>query len=755
MHTQKRLLLFSLALVMALLVSAIQPAAVYADDGTPPEGTPTETSGIDPQGSDEPNTDPATPPETEESVSLPEVLEQVPEGTEVVVLNEDGQVEPLATEEAQQALTTSDPFWCPDGGGTIPGAGDCTTSYGTFTLLLAFLDANDTNLTYQQDGTIYVTSGAYAGGEASIDIDGADYGDMQLYSLTLQGGWNSVSQVVDSTSTFSVPLSISWLGGVTLNDVNVTATASGATGADLDTCLYDSVTGLCDDTVRYGTGDVTVNDSNFNGNSFNGLVIDSGGDVILDTVQANGNGLTGAYITAADDDGTGDIFVYDSTFSNNVNGTGLDIFTDGSITLDNVTANSNNDGAILDTTPGTGDIYITDSIFGDSLNALSGNDYTGLNAYSAGNITLEDVDASYNAQDGAYLDALSGTGGIWITDSLFVENGEWGIKALTEEGDVTLDLVTVDGNDVTQIGAFIKTFGGGDVWVEDSDFLYMTDTGLLVVSSGTVNLIDVDVVQNNGDGVKIYSTYTYACFGDTGIPVYVDGGFYEENGFYGLRVLPGPDGTLTFVTPPTFNLNGEGDYLLDLSEPVCSHEGKGGSEEGPGKLPNIVEVPFTGGEPVEQDCEAFSSNILVLPDGTHVNYGCPFEGYNTLKGLNEEDLPGPLGAGADFIAGLSLGLLDPDQAIITINEDGTLTITFLIPEGSRARGYDILYWDPAANNGAGAWVTLPQHQFGQRPTALNPDDPMDGRRIKSGVRQKGDSVSVTVNFTGVFVLVAR
>jgi hypothetical protein len=157
---------------------------------------------------------------------------------------------------------------------------------------------------------------------------------------------------------------------------------------------------------------------------------------------------------------------------------------------------------------------------------------------------------------------------------------------------------------------------------------------------------------------------------------------------------------------------------------------------------------------VEQDCETYSGNILQLPNGNWVQFDCPFDGSTMLEGLNEEDLPGPLGAGADFLAGVSVGLQDPDQVAVTLNEDGTITITFVIPEDSNARGYDILYWDPSANDGQGGWVTLPQ-AFGDGSTPLNSDDPDDGRRVRSGVHQDGDTVSVTVNFTGVFVLVAR
>ena len=146
----------------------------------------------------------------------------------------------------------------------------------------------------------------------------------------------------------------------------------------------------------------------------------------------------------------------------------------------------------------------------------------------------------------------------------------------------------------------------------------------------------------------------------------------------------------------------------------------------------------------------------MLPDGTWVKFGCPFEGSVTLEGLLEEELPGPLGAGAEFVSAITYGMTDLEGLEVTVNPDGTITLKFKIPEDSDARAYDILYWDTSANNGAGAWVTLPQYKIGQpQAVALNPGDPEDGRLITSGVKQKGDYVTVTVNFTGTFVLVAR
>jgi hypothetical protein len=233
----------------------------------------------------------------------------------------------------------------------------------------------------------------------------------------------------------------------------------------------------------------------------------------------------------------------------------------------------------------------------------------------------------------------------------------------------------------------------------------------------------------------------------------VDGGVFTNNGEYGLMVKPGPLGTLTFVTPSTFSGNTLGDYLLDISDPEtkdCTPVEEPPTET---KEPLVVEVPSNGGTPVEQDCELYSGTILKLPNGTWMKVGCPYEGFSLLEDLAEENLPGKLGAGTSFAGGVTVSLLDGEGNVI-LNEDGTVTINFLIPEDSRGRGYSILFWDTTLNDGVGGWVTLPLFEAGTS-FPLNPDKPEDTRTVVSGVQQVGNVVTVTVNFSGAFVLVER
>lgn len=517
-----------------------------------------------------------------------------------------------------------------------------------------------------------------------------------------------------------------------------------------------------------GVGNVSVNNSNFgdtssNGNNMTGLNINSGGAITLLNVISSYNGTNGAYLKAEDD-----ITVTNSTFNENVHfnfpqDPGLYAKSNGGdITLVDVVADGNRYGAgVVLLTSGTGEVSVT----GTSPNSshFNWNGTFGVQAQSSnGDITLENIVASNNISKGAYLTSYN-TGNIFVLDSWFVENGAYGVYATANKGDVTLDLVREDGDDetlpsnnLTNVGAYLTSYQG-NVFVSNSFFEYNTETGLVVVAGKQISLLNVTADHNKGNGVEAFSPYTTTCKSpDTtvvNVAVNVDGSTFTNNGKYGIMVKPGPAGTLVFVTPAVFGGNGLGDYLLDLSDPSdCPVKEETPSDSEKPDTSNTVTVPSIGGEPVEQDCTQFSSTILELPNGTWVKVGCPFEGFSNLEEVEQDGLPGALGAGTDFMAGVTVSLTDEDGNAI-LNEDGTVTVNFSIPENSRARSYSILFWDPTLNNGEGGWVKLPVFEFGTS-FPLHPDDPDDDRLITSGVQQVGNSLSFTVNFPGVFVLVS-
>src|SRR5690606_10632071 len=70
--------------------------------------------------------------ETEpKSLSVAELIESLPENTDLIVLNEGGEALPLVSEEAAEVLEGGDPQWCPVG--VTPGATSCSPTFATFT----------------------------------------------------------------------------------------------------------------------------------------------------------------------------------------------------------------------------------------------------------------------------------------------------------------------------------------------------------------------------------------------------------------------------------------------------------------------------------------------------------------------------------------------------------------------------------------------------------------------------------------------
>ncbi|HNE06084.1 MAG TPA: hypothetical protein PLT08_16275, partial [Anaerolineales bacterium] len=137
--------LFPIALILALTLSMIGTRSVLADDAppTPTDEVPTETPPVE------------EPSETQEPLeqTVPEILEQLPAETEIVVLDENSEPLPLVSNEAANVLVTGDPQWCP--AGVTPGTdtlSQCTVAHASFNDLINDLQTN--SATYYGSGTI-------------------------------------------------------------------------------------------------------------------------------------------------------------------------------------------------------------------------------------------------------------------------------------------------------------------------------------------------------------------------------------------------------------------------------------------------------------------------------------------------------------------------------------------------------------------------------------------------------------------------
>jgi len=447
--------LLTLTIVFVFIFSLFSTVNVLADDATPPPAAVTQAPVV-PDATDPPaatdvpaatqapvatevpvttdvpaTTDAtiATDVSTQETTNTQEVLDQLPANTTLVILDENGQPEPLATQNAANIFVNGDPMWCP--GTTLPGGAGCTSGYHSFNDLITELQSGPES----GSGTIYVsydysTSDPLATtSDASNDII-FDYGSVALTDLVVQGGWDFGSNAVIGTSSivgaktfqfwdwggYGEPASLTinniifdgghnngtgvyigpdpngddWVdGNVALNNVSVNASDYGA-------YIYT-------DSTTSGSGAVTVTGGDFTNNKSTGLTIgDDGYNVWWDY---NPGGYSWGYDTNGPV--TGDVSISNATFSENYagsgNGNGLEVYSYGNITLDNISANENwNIGAILDNSCGctTSNIFVSSSNFNTNGQSDVGR---GLIAHSNGDITLTSISANENSGGGAEL----------------------------------------------------------------------------------------------------------------------------------------------------------------------------------------------------------------------------------------------------------------------------------------------------------------------------------------------------------------
>ncbi len=544
------------AIFFALILSAMNVAPALADESAPPEPAPTEEA-VDETESTTPEEEAVTPPADEEtdsaveteSTSVAEVVEALPEDTTLVVVDENGEALPLASEEAAEAIELADPQWCP--AGVTPGGAGCSPVFSSFNdvastpavdTLIEWLIANPQS----KAGVIwiektYTGTGALEG--AAVILDGSLYGTTANFALTINGGWNGGTlntMDVNDPSEFNVPFRIiNWVGAVTINNIVV----NGASGV--------SVSAL----EVFTSGNITLNNV----------------DAVNNTTQYGG-----AYLD--NDSGTGNVAVNNSTFNNNtgVNGTGLEIRSNGTVTLNNVTANGNTEyGAyILNNTAAT-----PKAVTVKGTNHFNYNGLDGLSVNTKGVITVSNVFAMGNVDGfGAYLDncnynnvtgfcGYSVANGVTIKGTNNFSNNGWDGLRVWSGGVISVSNITANGNgasigrpmgsaapnnfDAGGKGAFLHNWGSTtpkNIVVSGTNvFNSNMSAGLLALGWGSVTVNNI-TANNNGCDL-VYEINDYYCAG-----AYLEGqmgvtqtgyGRFENNSEIGLRVSAVNKGAVT------------------------------------------------------------------------------------------------------------------------------------------------------------------------------------------------------------------
>ena len=581
---------FLMAMVFTLLFSGLLATPAFADGETPPapdtgttetstegtvEETPAPTEEVistevaptdeESQPTDpaltETATDPATiegetgePTPAEGEITDSDLLAELPEGTELVVLNSDGESVPLASEEAAEIVAFADPIWCPSGVAPNAGVGGCSISFATIADLFGgFVPTGN--------GTIWIVWGPASTGTAVLSPTGS-WSGVGAYSLTVQGGWEGTAgstalHTADPYSYFSDFLWIhTWVGAVTIKNVvfdGVSQTLASDFGAlevftkgniVLDKVRVDNSDNpsviafahgaFLDNTS--GTGNVTVSNSSFNNNEGIGLMIESKGVITLKNVRAYDNGASGANVV--NDTATSKaVVVSNSEFSGN--SFGLYVSSHGSITLNNISADLNNCcGAYLDNAAAT----IAAPVYVNGVNSFNGNSVDGLHVESDGLIKVSKTTANGNGGSGVWVSNRLSPLSVGVTISGFLNannNGGRGLK-IDSTGAVIAANLTTNSNGVlgTQI---INDYFGSPKNVTISGTNFFNDNGsegLEIRSRGAMTLYNL-TANNNGyagdyGGALLRNDYDAA----KQMAVTLNGyNMFNDNSFSGLTVL--------------------------------------------------------------------------------------------------------------------------------------------------------------------------------------------------------------------------
>ncbi|MCZ2126176.1 MAG: hypothetical protein LC099_00185 [Anaerolineales bacterium] len=457
--------------------TAITPTPTFEAPTEEAPATATPTLEDEEQAAPVPTEEMPAPTNDETSETPASILEQTPSDTQVVILDENGEVVPLATNEAADAIVNGDPQWCP--AGVKPGGAGCSPSYTSFQDLLNWFSASQPD----KAGTIWIESTYKSDTNdptaLGFTIDGSLLPTMANYALTIQGGWTGVNKNINSSSPseFNVPLHIlGWNNAVTINNIVVTGLLDGGSNAS---ALFVET-----------TGKITLNN--------------------VDVIQNSGSpDINGAVLDnrRADDSAPSDVVVINSTFSLNT-AYGLTVKSKGTITITGIAANSNSTGVHLDNTYGA--IAKPVTINGNN-NQAKFNSESGVFILSNGAVTINNLTATKNIGWGAYIkndQFVNGSAPVTLTGAnIFNNNANDGL-AIFSDGAVSINNVTANNNGLSgvQIDNHLATNPQAVVVSGSNSFNNNLRNGLDISSMGAVAVANLTANNNGGYNRNIANT---------------------------------------------------------------------------------------------------------------------------------------------------------------------------------------------------------------------------------------------------------
>lgn len=448
--------------------------AMPEDEGVPPEGEVVEvaplpeteeTAELDPGLVEEVRAgspDPEVAETPEELVELAEEVEALADSG-VTLVDSEGQPLDMASEEAVQALAGGDPWWkvgtttyMTDFPGQCPPGTLGVTCWESTTPITEALNRIVAMGMLPSDRKLYVEAGTYT---ETITINGAGSILAGLNGLIGDGSGttliNGNVNLYDNTGGFT-------LSGFEING-QVYFSGNSGTAQLTDLNVHNGVSGI---RVLSHNGTIKVKDVTSSNHQRRGAWLDNtdSGSAGIEVTNSSFNHNT----TVFDDSGldiysNGNVTINGGSASNNINGNGLSITEAKSVTIKN-SVFSNNSISPDHAAWGYGVIIrLDDRIANVTLENVyaNTNENTGIKIVTMGVINLKDVQASFNGfgtlgeRDGIFLDNCVDDGSglclsttakpVSVKSTRVDDNGADGLEIFSKSG-VTIDSIRAYNN---------------------------------------------------------------------------------------------------------------------------------------------------------------------------------------------------------------------------------------------------------------------------------------------------------------------
>jgi hypothetical protein len=389
------------------------------------------------------------------------------------------------------------------------GHGAYVYAQGAVNVLGGYYDSNDfAGLYVSTMGTVTLNGvlaswNNWTGDPAAIEIDNCRWNGSSCAGTGNVTLTNTLGQNVIANN-YRGGLTVDSRGTISINTLSVYNNRDD--GIDLDNCQVD-ISGI----ACTGVGNVTLTnvlsaDSGYNPNgtentSAFGLGVFSNGTITLDKVTADHNTAYGISLNGSKSTSAKTVTLK-NVYALNNGGSGVNILGKGAVSINHINSYYNNDiGLTINTLAG---VTITNTL---GANLVDSNN-RGVTITSSGTVSINGLSASNNLVNGGiYVDIVSGSGSATITNSRFNANNTTGLEVYAN-GNITLK--NVQGNEnITQVGAWLQNNGeaGKSVTVSNSTFNSNGDTGLGITAGGTVTLNGVSASYNHGSGLYVRNDY--------------------------------------------------------------------------------------------------------------------------------------------------------------------------------------------------------------------------------------------------------